>query len=97
MNLCFLHGLVCLLASGHSVHFIFDCCFEEHASIRLCLPFCCRLVRLNTVDVGTQGGRLCSLEDLVVSFCNSVGSSEVVEHVCCRCLLCFLNLTCLCL
>ena len=97
MLLHFMSGFVCWLDSGASMHWSSDYFSAENACARLCFPFCCRLALLCTIVVGTQGDGLCALEDLAVVLCNSVGSSEVVECLFCRCLLRCMSPMCRCL
>ena len=79
-----LSGLVFWLGGGTSAHFDSDCFSEEHVSTRLCSTFCCRIACLCTVAAVIQVDGFSALEELVVTFFDAVGSSEVAGHLWCR-------------
>ena len=60
------------------MHFSSDHCSEKHAASRLCFSFCFRSSRLRTIVAGMRSDGLCALEELIVAFCDSAHSAEVV-------------------
>ena len=69
----------------------------EHASARFIFLFCCGLARLCDVVTRAQVDGLHALEELIVVFCESVESAEVVGCLKYRCLLQRLIPFCCCL